>query len=123
MEGIDSKVKFFLYFMMFFPLVGLFGYVFWESITDERTSSEIYLSYKVKIVCFGKVTSIYRGDRQVLVLKTSDGLFEVPFEWEDKFKLDDSISKKKGALLVYHYRSGTLIEMLDYNEIAKNIKY
>lgn len=123
MEGIDNKVKFFLYFMMFFPLVGLFGYVFWESITDERTSSEIYLSYKVKIACFGKVNSMYRGDRQVLVLKTSDGLFEVPFEWEDKFKLDDSISKKKGALLVYHYRSGTLIEMLDYNEIAKNIKY
>ncbi len=123
MEGIDSKVKFFLYFMMFFPLVGLFGYVFWESMTDDRTSSEFYLSYKVKIVCFGKVKSIYRGDRQVLVLKTSDGLFEVPFEWEDKFKLDDSISKKKGTLLVYHYRSGTLIEMLDYNEIAKSIKY
>ncbi|MBW3519805.1 hypothetical protein [Flavobacterium sp. NKUCC04_CG] len=123
MEGIDSKVKFFLYFMMFFPLVGLFGYVFWESITDDRTSSEIYLSYRVKIVCFGKVKSIHRGDRQVLVLNTSDGLFEVPFEWEDKFKLDDSISKKKGELTLEHYRSGTLIEMLDYNEIAKNIKY
>jgi len=46
--------------MMFSPLAGLFGWVFWEAITEDRTSGEIYLNFRVREECEGKIISIYR---------------------------------------------------------------
>jgi len=126
MEGfkLDKKVKYFLFFMLFFPLIGLFGWIFWETITDNRTGGEVYLSFKVEIECIGKIDSIYRQKMKhnILALKTKDCIFDVAPDWETKFKLGDSISKKKGELIVEHYRNGELIEVLDYHDIAKHIK-
>lgn|SRR5699024_2804368 len=121
---VDKKVKYFLLFMVFFPLIGLFGWIFWGSITDNRTGGEIYLSFKKEIDCIGKVDSIYRQKRKhhIMALKTKDCILDVPVRWETKFQLGDSISKKEGELFVEHYRNGELIEVLDYRDIAKDIK-
>ncbi len=126
MEGfeLNKKIKYFLFFMLFFPLIGLFGWIFWNTITDNRTGGEIYLSSKIEIECIAKVDSIYRQKKEhnTLALKTEDCVFYVPSDWETKFQLGDSISKKKGELVVEHYRNGELIEVLDYYDIAKHMK-
>lgn len=121
---VDKKVKYFLLFMVFFPLVGLFGWIFWDFITDDRTNGEIFLDSRTKIDCIGKVDSIYRQkmNHNILTLKTQSCIFQVDADWETKFQLGDSISKKKGELIVEHYRNGELIEVLDYHDIAKHMK-
>lgn len=122
--NIDKKAKRFMFIMMFSPLVGLFGWVFWEAITEDRTSGEIYLSFIVKEECEGKITSIYRQkmNHNVLALKTKNCEHTVPSRWETKFLVGDSISKKMGWLFVAHYRDGELLEILDYHDIAKDMK-
>jgi len=121
---IDKKVKYFLFFMLFFPLIGVFSWIFWDTITDNRTGGEIYLSSKKEIECTGRVDSIYRQkmEHNILALKTKDCVFDLAPDWETKFQLGDSISKKKGELIVEHYRNGELIEVLDYHDIAKHMK-
>src|SRR5690606_8778210 len=113
---LDSKVKYFLLFMVFLPLVGLFGWIFWKTINDNRTYSEIFLDSRTNIDCVGKVDSIYRQkmNHNILALRTKDCIFQVEADWETKFQIGDSISKKKGELIVEHYRNGKLIEVLDY---------
>lgn len=122
--NIDKKAKRFMFIMMFTPLVGLFGWVFWEAITEDRTSGEIYLSFIVKEECEGKINSIYRKkmSHNVLALKTKTCEHTLPSKWETKFLVGDSISKKMGWVFVEHYREGELIEILDYNEMAKEMK-
>jgi len=57
-----------------------------------------------------------------LTLKAKKQNFYVPYRWETKFLVGDSISKKEGELFVEHYRDGELIEILDYRDIAKDMK-
>ena len=120
----DNKVKYFLIFMMVFPIIGLFGWIFWGVITDDRTGGEIFLSSRKEINCVGRVDSIYRQkmNHNILTLRTENCIFQVEAEWESKFQIGDSISKKKGELIVRHYRNGQFIEVLDYRDVAKNIK-
>lgn len=121
---VDKKVKYFLLFMVFFPLMGLFAWIFWELITDNRTTGDIYMNFKEEIECVGKVDSIYRQrmEHNILALKTENCIFDVAPDWETRFMVGDSISKKKGELIVKHYRNGKLIEVLDYRDIAKTMK-
>jgi len=122
--NLPGKVKYFLIFMIATPFVGLFGWVFLNALTDTRSSGEIYLSFQVKKECFGKVKSIYREkmNHNVLTLSTMNCIFQVPYKWESNFKINDSISKKEGELFVEHYRGGKLLEVLDYHDIAKDMK-
>lgn len=112
---INKKVKYFLLFMMFAPLIGLFGWMFWGVITDNKTFEESFLEREKEIECIGKLDSIYRQkmNHNILTLRTNNCVFEVASNWENKFKVGDSISKKKGELIVEHYRNGELIEILD----------
>jgi|SRR5699024_51585 len=121
---VDKKVKVFLFIMISFPLVGLFSWIFWDFVTDDRTNGEIFLDSRAEIECIGKVDSIYRQkmNNNILTLKTQSCIFQVEAYWEANFKSGDSISKKKGELIVEHYRNGELIEILDYRNIAKDIK-
>ncbi|WP_430612267.1 hypothetical protein [Flavobacterium sp. JP2137] len=121
---IDKKARFFFFLMFFGPLIGLFTWIFWGDILDKRTVGEIYLSFKKEIHCIGKVDSIYRQkmNHNILALKTKSCVFDVASNWETKFEVGDSISKRKGELILKHYREGKLIEILDYNDIAKNMK-
>jgi len=43
--------------------------------------------------------------------------------WESKFQVGDSVSKNDGSLLAELYRDGKLIEVLDYNDIARERAY
>ncbi len=54
-----------------------------------------------------------------MTLKGKSGLFEVEGEWERKFRVGDSISKRAGSLFVEHYRSGRLLEVLNYEDLRK----
>ena len=121
---VDKKVKVFLFLMIFFPLIGLFGWIFWEAITDSKTHEEAYLESEKKVLFIGKIDSVYRlkMSHNTLTLKAKKQNFYVPYRWETKFQLGDSISKKKDELIVEHYRNGELIEVLDYRDIAKEMK-
>ncbi len=121
---VDKKVKYFLFFMLFFPLIGLFVWIFWKTVTDDSTDREVFLKYETSTEFIGKVDSIYRlkMSHNTLTLKSDKHNFYVPSDWESKFQLGDSISKKKGELIVEHYRNGELIEVLDYHDIAKHMK-
>src|SRR5690606_8670864 len=119
-----KKVKYFLLFMVFLPLIGLFGWVFWKTVTDNSTDKYAFLKYEANTDFIGKIDSIYRlkMSHNTLTLKSDKYNFYVPPDWETKFQLGDSISKKKGELIVKHYRNGKLIEVLDYRDIAKTMK-
>lgn len=110
-----------LILVMAIPLFLLFGWVFFNSITDKRTGKEIYLDMVVNNDCEGIVDSIYRQkmNHNIMVLKTKNCEFQVEAEWEKKFKINDSISKRRGSLKVEHYREGQLLEILDYNNLEK----
>tara|TARA_B100001105_G_C22219762_1_gene369126 strand:- start:136 stop:516 length:381 start_codon:yes stop_codon:yes gene_type:complete len=120
----NGRAKYFLILVCSLPVITLFGWIFWTSITDTRTSGERYLDSKSDMVCSGTIDSIYREkmNHNILALKTKSCVFDVPFNWENNFNLGDSISKKKGHLHVEHYREGKLLEVLDYREIAKTLK-
>lgn len=121
---LNKKTKAFLFITVLLPFIGLFGWVFFNAIIDTRSSGEIYLSLQLEKNCLGRVETIYRQEmnHNVLTLKTERCIFQVPYKWENKFLVGDSISKKEGELLVKHYRGGRLIEILDYHDVAKDMK-
>jgi len=118
---IGNKEKIILASVMVIPLLLLFGWIFFDSITDKRTGKEIYLDMVIDDNCEGIVDSIYRQkmNHNIMALKTKNCEFLVEAEWENKFKINDSISKRKGSLKVEHYRNGRLLEILDYNNLVK----
>lgn len=106
---------------MAIPMIFLFGYVFFDYISDKRTAKERYLDYVIDDNCSGKVDSIYRQkmNHNIMILKTNKCEFQVEAEWENYFKVGDSISKHKGSLILEHYRKGKLIETLNYSKLNR----
>jgi len=124
----DSKItvkeKIILAGIVFIPIIMLVSWVFFKSLSDKTTDKDVYLNYEINIECIGKIDSIYRlkMNHNTLTLKVSGNNFYVPPNWENKFKIGDSISKKQGRLTVEHYRNNNLLEILDYNDIVKNME-
>ncbi|AYN03768.1 hypothetical protein [Flavobacterium sp. 140616W15] len=106
------------------PLLLLVGWFFFESLTDKEIHKQVYLNHEIDTEYSGKIDSIYRlkMNHNTLTLKVSGHYFYVPPKWENKFKVDDSIYKKRRSLKVEHYREGKLLEILDYNNVVKNMK-
>ncbi len=52
-----------------------------------------------------------------------DQQLDIERSWESKFQLGDSVSKTEVSLLAELYRDGKLIEVLDYNDIARERAY
>lgn len=121
---LDIKVKTFLILIISLPFIGLFGWLFWEALTDKNTHKQLYLEFEEKVSFMGKVDSIYRlkMSHNTLTLEAGTKNFFVPSKWEDKFLIGDSISKKRGEPFLEHYRGGELIEVLDYRDLAKEMK-
>ncbi|MBW3520495.1 hypothetical protein [Flavobacterium sp. NKUCC04_CG] len=110
--------------VLVFPLLMLFGYIYFVSKADKRSDKEVYLDDKLGVFLSGNVDSIFRlkMNHNTLTLKVSSEHFYVPSDWENKFEIGDSISKRKGELTLKHYRDGKLIETLDYKDVARNLK-
>lgn len=119
--NLSNREKLIVISVICIPMVFLFGYVFLESISDDRTSKERYLDYVIDDDCSGKVDSIYRQkmNHNIMILKTNKCEFQVEAEWENYFKVGDSISKVKGQLILEHYRNSKLIETFDYNKLNR----
>ena len=122
--GLSRKMKLFLGIIFIFPFIVLLWIVFAKDLINEKSSEEVFLSMRKEISCYGNVDVIYRQkkNRNVLTLKTKNCVYQVPYKWETKFLVGDSISKKEGELFIEHYRDGELIEILDYRDIAKEMK-
>lgn len=122
--GLSRKMKLFLGLIFILPFIVLFWVVLADGIINPKSSGENYLLDKIKINCNGNVEEIYRQkmNHNILALKIKNCILNVPWRWETKFQLGDSISKKEGELFVEHYRNGELIEILDYRDIAKEMK-
>jgi hypothetical protein len=118
---LSIKEKVILISVMGIPLLLLFGWIFFNSITDKRTGKQIYLDMVIDKKCEGIVDSIYRQEmnHNVLALKTKDCIFEVEPEWEKKFEIGDSISKRKGELYLKYYRNDRLVEVLNYEDLNR----
>lgn len=118
------KLKILLIIVCFVPIVFLLVYVNYDGIMNPKSHKEVFLENRIKEECIGKVKSLYRQtmNHNVLTLETNNCIFQVDADWETKFDVGDSISKRKGKLTVEHYRDGKLIEILDYNDLAKNMK-
>ncbi len=121
---IPFKLKILLITVCFVPIVFLFIYVNYDGIMNPKSSKEVFLELIFKEECDGIIDSIYRQkmNHNILTLKTEFCVHTVPRLWETKFEVGDSISKRKGESILKHYREGKLIEILDYNDIAKNMK-
>lgn len=113
---LSIKLKLLLIIVCFAPLVFLIIYINYESIISPKSSKKIFLEIRSEEECIGKIDSIYRQkmNHNILVLQTENCIFQVEPFWEHKFKVGDSISKKKGELQVEHYRDEKLLETLDY---------
>ncbi len=118
------KMKLFLAIIFITPFIVLFWVVLADDIINPKSSGEIFLNMREKIECQGVVNSIYRQkmNNNQLTLVTENCAFIVESKWTRKFLINDSISKKKGELFVEHYRGGKLIEVLNYHDIAKDMK-
>lgn len=103
------------------PFLLLFGWIFFNSITDKRTGKEVYLDIVSDINCSGIVDSIYRKEmsHNTMVLKTKYCEYFVESEWENKFIIGDSISKRRGKFILEHYRNGKLFETLNYQNLKR----
>ncbi len=123
-DAYSWKLKLFLLIIFITPFIILFGIVLFDAIVYPKSSGEIFLDIRVKTDCQGVVNSIYRQkmNNNQLTLVTEDCAFIVDSKWTSKFLIGDSISKKGGELFVEHYRDGKLIEILDYRDIAKDMK-
>lgn len=112
----STRLKVFLILTCCIPLLFLFLFVNYESIISPKSSKKIFLEIRSEEECIGKIDSIYRQkmNHNILVLQTENCIFQVEPFWEHKFKVGDSISKKKGELQVEHYRDEKLLETLDY---------
>ncbi|PRD46157.1 hypothetical protein [Sphingobacterium haloxyli] len=73
----------------------------------------------------GTIESIYRqkNNHNVMTIVNKDQQLGIERSWESKFQLGDSVSKNEGSQLVELYRHGQLIEVLDYNDIARERGY
>jgi len=113
---LSIKLKLLLIIVCFAPLVFLIIYINYDSIINPKSRIESLLERRSERECIGKIDSIYRQkmNHNILVLQTENCIFQVEPFWEDKFKVGDSISKKRGELQVEHYRDGKLLEVLDY---------
>ncbi|WP_430612235.1 hypothetical protein [Flavobacterium sp. JP2137] len=121
---LSNRLKILVTFVCLSPLLFLFLYVNYNNGFKYKSTGVVFLEIRIKEECIGKVKSIYRQkmNHNVLALETSNCIFQVDADWETKFEVGDSISKRKGELILKHYREGKLIEILDYNDIAKNMK-
>src|SRR5699024_7807522 len=106
----------FLILTCFIPLFLLFLFINYDNLVNPKNPEMIFLEIRNEEECIGRVDSIYRQkmNHNILVLQTENCIFQVEPFWEDKFKVGDSISKKRGELQVEHYRDGKLLEVLDY---------
>ena len=122
--GLSRKMKLFLGIIFIFPFIVLIWVVLGNVIVNPKSPEEIFLTMREKIECQGVVDSIYRQkmNNNQLTLLTKECDFIVESSWTMKFIVGDSISKKEGELFLEHYRDGELIEILDYREIAKEMK-
>lgn len=123
MKGFDvsNKEKLIVISVMSIPMLFLFGYIFLKSISDDRTSKERFLESVIQVNFIGTVDSICRQkmNHNIMVLKSNEKEYFVEAEWENYFKVGDSISKHKGQLILKHYRNGKLIENLDYSKLNR----
>lgn len=122
--GLSWKMKLFLGVIFTLPFIVLFWVVLADDIINPKKLGESYLLDKIKINCQGSINEIFRQkmNHNIQTLKTDYCIFGLPPKWENRFIVGDSISKKEGELFVEHYRDGELIEILDYREIAKEMK-
>lgn len=113
---LSFKLKLFLIIVLFAPLVFLIIYINYDRIINPKSRIESLLERRSNEECIGRIDSIYRQkmNHNILVLQSENCVFQVEPFWEHKFKVGDSISKKKGELQVEHYRDGKLLELLDY---------
>lgn len=120
-NDISKKTMILLYSIIFVPLlIGIFV-VIYINCSDKTTPQEYALNDQKSINVHSHIISIYRdkNNHNVQTLKFSDTSFTIPPDWEDKFKIGDSISKDKGSLKMGHYTNGVLKEILDYNAVFK----
>lgn len=113
-----------IYALIFIPLLILISNLIWGLFFDSKTSRDYFLESRANESFHGHLDSMYRqkNNHNILTFKGTSGLFEVEGEWENKFRVGDSISKSEGSLLVEHYRDGKLLEVLNYADLRKEEK-
>jgi len=97
--------------------------VFLLGIPDVTSGRLILLLSLIPGIIFFNIYMFFcemNNNQLTLVTKRCD--FIVESIWTEKFTVGDSISKKEGELFVEHYRDGELIDVLDYGDIAKEMK-
>jgi hypothetical protein len=119
---LPRKVKIILYFTIFTPLIIMILMVLFNVLNENRTNSELYLDYKKEFVFAGKIDTIYHEihNHNIKVIESNKQRHPLPFEWENKFKVGDSVIKQKDSLTLKLYRNGILFEVLDYRDIVKD---
>lgn len=116
--NIPATAKLVLFLLVFIPALTVLGFIWF----DKKTPNEYYLEEHTKFAIQSKIILIYndKKNHNTQFLKFRDTLMGVPATWEDKFKVSDSISKKKGSLKLSQFRNGSLIEVFDYNKVKKH---
>src|SRR5690554_3119838 len=112
---ISTRLKTLLVFVFLIPFLFLFSWIFIPNFFDNRSFEERFLEREREIECIGIIDSIYRQkmNHNILTLKINECIYEITPLWENKFQVGDSISKKKGELIVEHYRNEKLLEVIE----------
>ncbi len=120
MKKID---KYILYSMFYLPVALLFCYFTYQICFGKKTE-ELILEQDLNESFTGNIDSFYRDKRnhnvKVAILSNSYR-YEIPPLWESKLQKGDSLSKKKGSLIVTVYRNENVQVVLDYKNIYKKV--
>lgn len=116
----NKTAKIILMISLLPPFIFL-GYYFFSGIFSSSTHKQVFIEMVKEENFSFKIDSIYKDNwnHNTLTMK-GKRTFDIATserEWENLFKLNDSIVKQKDSLKIYIYRNKKLDTVLDYNEI------
>lgn len=117
---LSKKDKAILYIAIFLPLIFI-GLAIFINSWGGKSKVDLYYESRQDEYFHGVIDSIYRqkDNHNIMTISSRQSVFEIAGEWEEKFRLGDSIVKDKGSLVIEIFRNGTLTESLDYRDLNK----
>lgn len=116
----NKTAKIILVISLLPPFIFL-GYYFFSGVFGNKTRKEVFIEMMKEESFSFKIDSIYRDrwNHNTLTMKGKKAIDITTSEgaWENLFKVNDSIVKKRDSLKIYIYRNKKLDTILDYNDI------
>lgn len=113
-----KKINILLTFIIVLPFIILTIIVLYVNL-NSKNPRDILLDNQSNKYFEGKIILIKNNENNhnALTMYSNDKNIILPYSWDSKVKINDSISKQKGDLFLKIYRNRELLDSLNYNDI------